>query len=67
MDENYFRPMDVESLLGDYSKAKKNLGWNPKTKFTELVRIMMEADLEKTKMLLEGTLKSNEKCRRYII
>jgi len=37
-----FRPLDVQYLKGDYSKAKKKLGWNPKTKFKELVKIMVE-------------------------
>jgi GDPmannose 4,6-dehydratase len=46
VDPNYFRPTEVESLIGDASKAKKNLGWKPKVKFRELVKIMVEADLE---------------------
>jgi GDPmannose 4,6-dehydratase len=43
----YFRPADVDFLLGDSSKAKKKLRWKPKTKFAELVRIMVDADLRK--------------------
>lgn len=46
VDPNYFRPTEVESLVGDASKAKKKLGWKPKVKFKELVKIMVEADLE---------------------
>jgi len=46
VDPNYFRPTEVESLVGDSSKAKKKLGWKPKIKFKELVKIMVEADLE---------------------
>jgi GDPmannose 4,6-dehydratase len=46
VDPNYFRPTEVESLIGDASKAKKKLGWNPKVKFKELVKIMVEADIE---------------------
>ena len=42
---NYFRPTEVDVLVGDYSKAKKVLGWEPKTKVEELCRIMVEADL----------------------
>lgn len=42
----YFRPAEVDILLGDYSKAKKILGWSPKTKFKELIRIMVEYDLK---------------------
>ncbi len=41
----YFRPAEVDLLIGDASKAKEKLGWTPKTKFKELVRIMTEADL----------------------
>lgn len=43
----YFRPAEVDILIGDYSKAKKNLGWEPKTKFKDLIRIMVEYDLKK--------------------
>ncbi|HRY37047.1 MAG TPA: GDP-mannose 4,6-dehydratase [Candidatus Magasanikbacteria bacterium] len=44
IDERYFRPAEVDLLLGDYSKAKKNFNWEPKTKFKELVKIMCEAE-----------------------
>lgn len=47
IDPAYFRPAEVDVLQGDYSKAKKKLGWKPKVKFKELVRLMTEADLEK--------------------
>jgi GDPmannose 4,6-dehydratase len=46
VDPKYFRPTEVESLVGDASKAKKELGWKPKVKFRELVKIMVSADLE---------------------
>ena len=46
IDQRYFRPAEVEELQGDYSKAKKVLGWKPKTKFKELVRIMVDSDME---------------------
>ncbi len=45
IDHKYFRPAEVDLLLGDYSKAKKLLGWEPKVKFKELVKMMVEADL----------------------
>lgn len=45
VDEKYFRPSEVDNLLGDYSKAKKVLGWEPKTKFKELVKLMMNHDI----------------------
>ncbi len=44
IDERYFRPSEVENLLGDSLKAKQKLGWEPKTKFKELVKIMCEAE-----------------------
>ena len=46
IDPRYFRPTEVDYLLGDPTKAKKALGWEPKIKFHELVRIMVDADLE---------------------
>ena len=46
IDTNYYRPTEVESLLGDASKAKKELGWEPKISFEELVKEMVEKDLE---------------------
>ncbi len=45
VDPNYFRPTEVETLLGDNSKAKKLLGWTPQTTFSELVSEMVRADL----------------------
>jgi len=46
VDPRYFRPTEVETLLGDPSKAKAKLGWEPTTTFEELVREMVEADYE---------------------
>lgn len=51
VDERYFRPSEVETLLGDASKAKELLGWSPKTTFDELVREMCESDLRWAKSL----------------
>jgi GDPmannose 4,6-dehydratase len=45
VDKRYFRPTEVESLLGDATKAKTKLGWAPKISFRELVSEMVEADL----------------------
>jgi len=45
MDERYYRPAEVEQLLGNPAKAKKQLGWEPNVKFEELVKIMTEGDL----------------------
>lgn len=50
VDPEYYRPSEVETLLGDPTKAKTLLGWNPrKTSFEELVKIMVQHDLEKVK------------------
>jgi GDPmannose 4,6-dehydratase len=49
INPRYYRPAEVEMLLGDYSKAKERLGWEPKTSFSDLVRIMVEADLARVK------------------
>jgi GDPmannose 4,6-dehydratase len=46
IDPQFFRPAEVDMLIGDYSKAKKKLGWSPKTTFKELVGIMVEHDLK---------------------
>ena len=47
INSRYFRPTEVDLLIGDYSKAKEKLGWKPKTTFKELVKIMVEADFKK--------------------
>ena len=49
VDSDYFRPAEVETLLGDSSKAKKKLGWESKTTFEKLVKMMVISDLEKVK------------------
>lgn len=49
VDPRYFRPTEVETLLGDASKAHQKLGWRPQTPFAELVREMAEADLEEAR------------------
>lgn len=52
VNPRYFRPTEVELLTGDYSKAKNELGWEPQTRFKELVKIMVEADFKKIKSRL---------------
>ncbi len=49
VDERYFRPTEVETLLGDPSKAQKKLGWTPRTTFAELVSEMMSEDMKLAK------------------
>ena len=46
IDPKYFRPTEVDALVGDYSKAKNILGWEPQVKFKELVQIMAKADFD---------------------
>ncbi len=50
VDERYFRPTEVETLLGDASKAKEKLGWTPQTSFEELVAEMVQADFDEAKL-----------------
>lgn len=49
IDPRYYRPTEVDLLLGDATKAKRILGWEPKIKFEELVKIMVNADWKKVK------------------
>jgi len=53
-DPNLFRPLDVPCLVGDYNKAKKKLGWEPKVRFKELVKIMVEEELKRWELWLKG-------------
>ncbi len=48
-DPRHMRPAEVDYLIGDYSKAKKELGWKPKTSFKELVEMMVKADIQNEK------------------
>jgi GDPmannose 4,6-dehydratase len=57
MDERYLRPSEVDLLLGDASKAKRQLGWGPKTKFRDLVKLMVDADIQLLKDHMEGRIK----------
>jgi|TARA_Y100000310_G_scaffold263274_1_gene273431 GDPmannose 4,6-dehydratase len=56
INPKFYRPADVDLLLGDYTKVKEKLGWEPKTKFKELVRMMVESDF---KNLQEQKLRYN--------
>jgi GDPmannose 4,6-dehydratase len=59
-DERYCRPAEVDLLIGDYSKARQKLGWEPKTKFADLVKLMVDADLQKVTDRLAGKVKVME-------
>jgi GDPmannose 4,6-dehydratase len=54
IDPKYFRPAEVEVLVGDAFKAKEKLGWEPKIRFNELIKIMVDADLRKLKLSPPG-------------
>jgi UDP-glucose 4-epimerase len=56
IDPRYYRPAEVDYLLGDSSKAREVLGWEPKTSFEELVRIMVDADVQLLDDELSGRL-----------
>jgi GDPmannose 4,6-dehydratase len=53
-DDRFRRPLDVEYLQGDYSKAKRKLGWEPKTKLNQLIDIMVKEDLNRWQRWLKG-------------
>jgi GDPmannose 4,6-dehydratase len=46
LDPRFLRPAEVDHLIGDFAKAREKLGWEPRTSFEELVRLMVDADLE---------------------
>jgi GDPmannose 4,6-dehydratase len=54
IDPRYHRPTEVDLLIGDYSKAKRVLGWEPKTRFSDLVKLMVDADIQLLKEHREG-------------
>jgi GDPmannose 4,6-dehydratase len=54
IDPRYFRPAEVDVLIGDASKAKKKLNWTPKTTFRELTKIMVQADLDLLERQMAG-------------
>jgi GDPmannose 4,6-dehydratase len=57
IDPRYYRPAEVDLLIGDYKKARRELGWAPKTKFADLVKLMVEADIKLLKDHREGRIK----------
>jgi GDPmannose 4,6-dehydratase len=63
-DPRYYRPAEVDLLLGDASKAKQVLGWEPKVSFSELVRLMIDHDLELARLESLQKSESHEKSKR---
>ncbi len=68
-DDRYERPAEVDLLIGDPAKAKKQLGWEPKVRFQELVKLMVDADLEMVRRDIEGSgagrVKQSEVSSKY--
>ena len=56
IDPRYFRPAEVDLLIGDYGKAKKQLGWEPKTRFVALAKLMVDADVELLRKHRQGEI-----------
>ena len=63
IDPRYFRPAEVDLLLGDSTKARQKLGWQPRVSFPELVRMMVDADLELIRAKVHGTGASTRPIR----
>ena len=57
IDARYYRPAEVDLLIGDYTKAKQKLGWEPKTKFVELTKLMVDADIELLRRHRQGEIR----------
>jgi len=57
IDPRYFRPAEVDLLIGDAGKARRKLGWEPKTKFVDLVKLMVDADIELLRKHRQGEIK----------
>ncbi len=57
IDQRYFRPAEVDLLIGDPAKAKKQLGWEPKTTFKELAELMVDADMKELEEEMSGKVR----------
>lgn len=66
IDPRYFRPTEVDVLIGDSRKAQKKLGWKPRVKFKELVKLMVDADIQKEELKLNGSAKY-KKTENYVV
>jgi GDPmannose 4,6-dehydratase len=60
IDPRYNRPTEVDLLIGDYSKAKRQLGWEPKTRFEDLVKLMVDADVELLRRHRQGEVRVSQ-------
>jgi GDPmannose 4,6-dehydratase len=57
IDPRYYRPAEVDLLVGDASKARRQLGWEPRTRFVDLVKLMVDSDVQLLKDHLEGRVR----------
>jgi GDPmannose 4,6-dehydratase len=64
IDPRYYRPTEVDVLLGDASKARRQIGWQPRVRFPELVRMMIDADLQEVKNQPATTTRNHELLER---
>lgn len=60
IDQRYYRPAEVDLLIGDYSKAKKKLKWSPKTRFEDLAKLMVDEDIKLLKDSMSGNVKHHK-------
>jgi GDPmannose 4,6-dehydratase len=67
IDPRYFRPTEVDLLLGDASKAKRQLGWSPRVSFTELVEMMVDADLAAVQSSIPFTVESSSAALQALL
>lgn len=63
IDKKYFRPTEVDVLQGNSAKARKILKWKPKVNFKQLVRMMVDADMELTRKVVYGTHTENKRAK----
>ena len=56
IDKRYYRPAEVDLLIGDYRKAKRQLGWQPKTRFADIAKLMVDADIELLRRHRQGEI-----------
>jgi GDPmannose 4,6-dehydratase len=57
IDPRYYRPAEVDLLIGDASKARRQLGWEPRTRFVDLVKLMVDSDVQRLKDHREGRIR----------
>ena len=60
IDPRYYRPSEVDLLVGDAGKARRKLGWEPKIRFADLVRLMVEADMKQLQDRLAGKVAARD-------